>query len=75
MKKTILGAVMFFAGLVSCAILLAGPMGMQWTHNGKWASAWWLLTNYGLVSVFYIFVAIAVIGLAVALWGVCEKGE
>lgn len=29
MKKVVLGAIMFFAGLVSDAILLAGPMGMQ----------------------------------------------
>lgn len=52
MKKTILGAVMFLAGLISSAILLAGPMGMQWTHNEQWASAWWLLSNYGLAPVF-----------------------
>lgn len=73
MKKTILGAVMFFAGLVSCAILLAGPMGMQWTHNGEFASAWWLLSKYGLAPICYIFVAIAIAGLVLALWGVCEK--
>lgn len=75
MKKTILGAAMFLAGLVSSAILLAGPIGIQWTHNGEWASAWWLLSNYGLVPAFYIFAAITVIGLGVALWGVCEKNK
>lgn len=73
MKKTIFGAVMFFAGLVSCAILLAGPMGMQWTHNGEWASAWWLLSKYGLAPIFYIFVAVAIVGLVLAIWGVGEK--
>lgn len=75
MKKTILGAVMFLAGLISSAILLAGPMGMQWTHNEQWASAWWLLSNYGLAPVFYVFVVITIIGLCMALWGVFEKKE
>ena len=73
MKKTILGAVMFLAGLISSAILLAGPMGMQWTHNGEFASAWWLLSKYGLVPVFYLFVAIAVAGLILAIIGLFEK--
>lgn len=73
MKKTIFGASMFLAGLVSCAILLAGPLGMQWTNNGDWASAWWLLSNYGLAPIVCFFVAITIIGLVFALWGVCEK--
>ena len=73
MKKTILGAIMFLAGLVSCATLLAGPMGMQWTHNGEFASAWWLLSKYGLVPVVYLFVAIAVVGLILAIIGLLEK--
>ena len=40
MKKTILGATMFLAGLISSAVLLAGPTGIQWTNNDNWASAW-----------------------------------
>ena len=72
-EKTILGAVMFIAGLVSCAILFAGSMGIQWTHNNKWASAWWLLSQYGLTPVLYIFLAITVVGLVLALWGLFEK--
>ena len=73
MKKTILGAVMFLAGLISSAILLAGPMGMQWTHNGEFASAWWLLSKYGLAPAFYLFVAIAVVGVILASMGLFEK--
>ncbi len=73
MKKTILGAVMFFAGLVSCSILLGGSMGIKWTHNDEWASAWWLLSKYGLSPIFYIFVVLAIVGLVIAVWGVCEN--
>lgn len=46
---------------------------MQWTHNGEFASAWWLLSKYGLVPVFYLFVAIAVVGLILAIIGLLEK--
>lgn len=73
MKKVVLGAIMFLAGLVSDAILLAGPIGMQWTHNGEMASAWWLLSQYGLVPVFFVFATIALLGLIVAIIGVLEK--
>ena len=73
MKKTILGATMFLAGLISSAVLLAGPTGIQWTNNCD--SAWWLLSNYGLIPFLYVFVAITIIGLAIALWGVFERNK
>lgn len=66
---------MFLAGLISGAVLLAGPTGIQWTNNDNWASAWWLLSNYGLIPVLYVFVAITIIGLAIALWGVFERNK
>ena len=75
MKKTILGATMFLAGLISSAVFLSGPTGIQWTNNDNWASAWWLLSNYGLIPVLYVFVAITIIGLAIALWGVFERNK
>lgn len=73
MKKVFLGASMFLAGLVSCAILLAGTVGTQWTHNGDFASAWWLLSKYGIMPVFWLCAIITVIGLVVAVAGVIEK--
>lgn len=73
MKKVVLGAIMFLAGLVSDAILLAAPVGMQWTHNGEVASAWWILSQHGLSPAFFLFAAIAIIGFIVALIGVFEK--
>lgn len=73
MKKVILGAMMFLAGAISGAILLAAPVGMQWTHNNEFASAWWLLSQYGLVPVLFLFAAIALAGLVLAILGVAEK--
>ena len=73
MKKIILGAVMFMSELISCAIIFATSMGVHWTLNDKWASSWWLLSQYGLTPVLYIFFTITVIGLVLVLWGLCEK--
>lgn len=73
MKKVVLGASMVLAGVVSCALLLAGPMGMQWIHNDQLASAWWLLSQYGLMPAFALFAAIGLIGLIMAVIGMLEK--
>lgn len=73
MKKVVLGAIMFLAGLVSDAILLAGTVCTQWTLNGKLASALWILSQHGLVLAFFVFAAIAVIGLVISLVGIFEK--
>ena len=73
MKKVVLGAIMFLTGLVSDAILLAGTVCTQWTLNGELASALWILSQHGLVPVFFVFAIIAVIGLVVSLVGIFEK--
>ena len=72
MKKIMFGAIMFLAGMLSMAILLAGAMAHEWTIDDRF-SAFWNLTNYGLMPVFYTFVAVAVIGLIIAIWGMLEK--
>ncbi len=74
MKKVILGSMMFLAGLLSAAVLLAGTMSNEWTLNGQ-LSSFWNLSQYGLMPVLYIFIAIAVLGVIVAVWGVFEKKE
>ena len=72
MKKVLLGTGMFLAGMVATALLLAGAMANEWTSNGQ-LSAFWNLAQYGLMPFFYGFVAVAVIGLAVAIWGAAQK--
>lgn len=73
MKKVVLGAIMFLAGLVSDAILLAGTVCTQWTLNGELASALWILSQHGLMPAFFVFATIALIGLIVAIIGVFEQ--
>lgn len=72
MKKVTLGSLMFFAGLLSTAVMLAGSMANAWTINGKMSSVW-NISQYGLMPALYCFVLVAVIGLAIAIWGLFEK--
>ncbi len=74
MKKVVLGSIMFLAGLVSTALLLAGAISLEWTIDGEF-SAFWNLSQYGLMPVFYAFVCIAALGLCVAMWGLFEKDK
>lgn len=72
MKKLILGAMMFLAGLLSSAVLLAGSMANTWTIDGKRSSIW-NISEYGLMPALYCFVIVAIIGLIIAVWGLFEK--
>lgn len=72
MKKVVLGAMMFLTGLISVALILAGSMGNEWTINGQ-TSSLWNISQYGLMPAFYTFITIAIIGLALAIWGVIDK--
>lgn len=72
MKKVILGSVMFLAGLLSVAVLLAGTMANDMINNG-YRSSFWNLKQYGLMPALYIFAIVAVIGLAIAAWGMFEQ--
>lgn len=74
MKKVILGSIMFLAGLLSVAVLLAGTMANDWNVNGE-LSSFRNMAKYGLMPVFYIFIVIAVLGIGVAIWGMLEKKE
>lgn len=74
MKKVMLGAMMFLAGTLSLAVLLSGTMANDWTINGQ-HSSFWNLSQYGLMPAFYGFAAVAVIGLAIALWGLFDKKD
>ena len=74
MKKVVLGSMMFLAGLLSCAILIAVSALKDITINGKY-SFLWNLSSLGLVPVTVLFSAIALTGLLIALWGIFEKNK
>lgn len=74
MKKVILGATMFLAGMLSLAVLLGGTMANDWTNNSQ-LSSFWNLSQYGLMPVLYGFVAVAVIGFGIAIWGLFDKKD
>lgn len=74
MKKVILGSIMFLAGVISIAVVLAGSMANEWTVNGQLSSLW-NISQYGLMPAVYIFVSIAVIGLVLAIWGLFNKKD
>lgn len=74
MKKVILGSMMFLTGVLSLAVLLAGSMAHDWTLNGC-LSASWNISQFGLTPALYGFLAIAAIGLFIALWGLADKHD
>ena len=74
MKNVILGSMMFLAGLLSIAVLLAGTMANDWNVNGE-LSSFRNMVQFGLMPAFYVFVGIAILGICIAVWGVFEKKE
>lgn len=74
MKKVVLGSIMFLAGVISIALVLAGSMANEWTINGEYSS-FWNISQYGLMSAIYIFIGIAIIGLVLAVWGLFDKKD
>lgn len=72
MKKIILGSMMLLTGLLSVAVLLAGTMANEWTVNGQ-LSSFWIMSQYGLMPAFYVFVGVAIVGLVIAVWGLFEQ--
>lgn len=74
MKKVVLGSIMFLAGLLSAAVLLSGTMSNDWTIDGR-LSAFWNMSQYGLMPAFYIFAGTAILGICLAIWGIFEKKE
>lgn len=65
---------MFFAGTLSLAVLLGGTMANDWTVNGQ-LSSFWNLSQYGLTPALFGFLAVAVIGLGIAVWGLFDKKD
>ena len=74
MKKVILGSMMFLAGVISVALVLAGSMANEWTVNGQFSSLW-NIQQYGLMPAIYGFGVIAVIGLVIAVCGLLNKKD
>lgn len=74
MKKVILGSIMFLSGILSIAVLLAGSMANEWTVNGQFSS-FWNISQYGLMPVFYCFIAVAILGFLIAAWGLFDKKD
>lgn len=74
MKKVILGAMMLLCGILSSAVLLAGSMANEWTVNGQFSSLW-NIKQYGLTPALFCFIGVAVVGLAIALWGLFDKKD
>lgn len=74
MKKVVFGSVLLLSGMLSAAVLLAGGMATEWTVNGE-LSALKNLSMYGLMPAFYGFLAAAIAGLALALWGLLDKRQ
>ena len=72
MKKVVLGSVMMLAGVLGTAILLAGTMANNMTINGRFSFSW-NLSSYGLIPALYVFIGIAVLGLAIGCWGLFDK--
>ena len=66
MKKIVFGSIMILAGVLASALLMAGSMSLDW-GDGNGLKFLRVLSAYGLVNVFYIFVVMAIIGLLIAI--------
>ena len=72
MRKVIMGSIVFMAGLLSLAVLLAGTMASSASSTANW-SAFWKLGYFGLTPFAWVFGGVAVMGLFLALWGATER--
>lgn len=71
MKKVIFGSALFASGFLSLALLLAGTLSTELTTAAR-CLALWRLSYVGLMPFFYLSIALAAIGLLLALWGLLE---
>jgi hypothetical protein len=76
MKKIVLGGMMMIAGIISVTIIMTGTMAttIDFLHNGS-RSFFWNLNQFQLTAPFVFFIIIAVIGLALSIWGLFEKQD
>ena len=72
MKKVIFGSALFASGFFSSALLLAGTLSTELTNGSARSLALWRLSYVGLMPFFYLSIALAAIGLLLALWGLLE---
>ena len=72
MKKVIFGSVLFASGFLSVALLLAGTLSTELTNDSTRSLALWRLSYVGLMPFFYLSIALAAIGLRLALLGLLE---
>ena len=72
MKKVIFGSALFASGFLSVALLLAGALSTELTNDSARSLALWRLSYVGLMPFFYLSIALAAIGLLLALWGLLE---
>ena len=65
MKKIVFGSIMMLAGVHASALLMAGPIISY--GNGDGLQFLRILSAYDLDNVLYIFVAMSIIGLLIAI--------
>ena len=79
MKKVIIGSFMFLTGVLSCTVLSAMsifkelPVNIVAGEGEIHITFIDILAEYSLTPMFYIFIAIAVIGVVIFVWGLFEK--
>lgn len=74
MKKVVLGSSILLGAMIALALIFSGTMMINMRVNGV-HSVIWKITLYGLRPAVYIFIGIAVLGLAVAVWGFFDKKD
>ncbi len=72
MKKVIFGSFLSLAGIISTASLLVMAMSKDWQNNDEYSIVW-NLSQYGLMPALNCFIAVAIFGFAIAIWGIFEK--
>ena len=77
MKKVVIGSAMFMTGIISAVVLLAGAMAYDVgsMNISPFAVTMQVLAKYGLTQFLYIAIVIAVVGVAVTIWGLLGKKE
>ncbi len=77
MKKVVIGSAMFMTGIISAVVLLAGAMAYDYKsmNISPFAVTMQILAKYGLTQFLYIAIGIAVVGVAVTIWGLFGKKE
>jgi len=73
MKKIVLGGMMMLTSIVSISIFISVTLGRA-TILGR-VPFMWFIRYHSLETPFYILIIIAVLGLALSLWGLFERNK